>query len=177
VTIAAPSALVPGNTAAIAVDVRNDAFAPVTDAQVSLKVTMPGGAVRDLRATAVDPQSGRYSADLRFDEPGVYRVSASAQGGAARARNTDRWFLVGGADLEMADPRLNEAVLQRIATASGGRYLAADQASELPSLLASVAPEASARQLQELWHNVWIFVAVMLSLAAEWVLRRRWGLR
>jgi uncharacterized membrane protein len=177
VTIAAPPALVPGSTAAIAVDVRNETFAPVTDAQVSLKVTMPGGAVRDLHAMSVDPQSGRYSADLRVDEPGVYRVSASAQGGDARARNADRWFLVGGADLEMADPRLNEQVLQRIATASSGRYLAADQASELPSLLASVAPEASAPQLQELWHNIWIFVAVMLLLATEWVLRRRWGLR
>ena len=177
VSIAAPPALVPGNTAAIGVDVRSEAFAPVTDAQVSLKVTLPGGAVRDLRATAVDPQSGRYSADLRVDEPGVFRVSASAQGGAARARNADRWFLVGGADLEMADPRLNEQVLQRIATATGGRYLAAGQASELPSLLSAVEPDVSAPQLQELWHNIWIFVVVMLSLAAEWVLRRRWGLR
>jgi uncharacterized membrane protein len=177
VSIAAPAALVPGNTAAIGVDVRSEAFAPVTDAQVSLKVTLPGGAVQDLRAAAVDPQSGRYSADLRFDEPGVYRVSASAQSGAARPRNADRWFLVGGADLEMADPRLNEQVLQRIATASGGRYLAAGQASELPSLLSAVEAEVSAPQLQELWHNIWIFVIVMLSLAAEWVLRRRWGLR
>jgi len=177
VSIAAPAALVPGNTAAIGVDVRSDAFAPVTDAQVSLKVTLPGGAVQDLRATAVDPQSGRYSADLRFDEPGVYRVNASAQSGATRPRNADRWFLVGGADLEMADPRLNEQVLQRIATASGGRYLAADQASELPSLLSAVEPEVSAPQLQELWHNIWIFVVVMTLLAGEWVLRRRWGLR
>ena len=177
VSIAAPMALVPGNSASITVDVRSEAFAPTTDALVSLKIVEPGGTVRDLRATAVDPQSGRYSADLRFDEPGVYRVTASAQGGGVPAGNADRWFLVGGADLEMADPRLNEQVLQRIATASGGRYLAAGEASTLPSLLASVAPEASAPQLQELWHNIWIFVAVMLLLAAEWMLRRRWGLR
>ena len=58
VSIAAPAGLVPGNTAALSVDVRGDAFAPVTDAQVSLKVTLPGGAVRDLRAAASDPQSG-----------------------------------------------------------------------------------------------------------------------
>jgi uncharacterized membrane protein len=177
VSIAAPLTLVPGNSASMTVEVRSEAFAPVTDAQVSLKITEPGGTVRDLRATAVDPQTGRYSADLRFDEPGAYRVRASAQAGGARARNADRWFLVGGADLEMADPRLNEQVLQRIATASGGRYLAAGEVSALRSLLESVAPQASAPQLRELWHNVWIFVAVMLLLAAEWVLRRRWGLR
>jgi uncharacterized membrane protein len=177
VSIAPPAGLVPGNTAALGVDVRGDAFAPVTDAQVSLKVTLPGGAVRDLRATASDPQSGRYSSDMRFDEPGVYRVSASALGGDTRARTADRWVLVGGADLEMANPRLNAQVLQRIATASGGQYLAADRTSELTALLRSVEPEASAPQLQELWHNIWIFAAVMTLLGAEWVMRRRWGLR
>lgn len=177
VSIAAPAGLVPGNTAALGVDVRGDAFAPVTDAQVSLKVTLPGGAVRDLRATASDPQSGRYSSDMRFDEPGVYRVSASAQGGDTRVRTADRWVLVGGADLEMANPRLNAQVLQRIATASGGQYLAADSTSELTALLRSVEPAASAPQLQELWHNIWIFAAVMTLLGAEWVMRRRWGLR
>ncbi len=177
VSIVAPPGLVPGNAAGIGVDFRSDAFAPVTDAQVSLKVTLPGGSVRDLRAAATDPQSGRYVADMRFDEPGVYRVSAAVEGGAPRARNSDRWLLVGGADLEMADPRLNEQVLQRIATASGGQYIAADRTSELSAMLRSVEPDAAAPQLQELWHNVWIFIAVMLLLSAEWVLRRRWGLR
>jgi uncharacterized membrane protein len=177
VSIAAPSGLVPGNTAAIGVDVRSDAFAPVTDAQVALTVTLPGGSVREVRATATDPQSGRYAADMRFDEPGVYRISASAEGGAARAGNADRWLLVGGSDIEMADPRLNDQVLRRIATAGGGHYLAADQTSELSALLRAVEPEASAPRLQELWHNLWIFVALMMLLAAEWMLRRRWGLR
>jgi uncharacterized membrane protein len=177
VSVAAPSGLVPGNTAAIGVDVRSDAFAPVADAQVSLEVTLPGGTVREVRATAADPQSGRYTADMRFDEPGVYRISASVHGGSGRARNADAWLLVGGADLEMADPRLNDQVLRRIAIASGGQYMAADQASDLSAMLQSVEPEASAPQLQELWHNIWILVAVMMLLASEWMLRRRWGLR
>jgi uncharacterized membrane protein len=177
VSISAPSGLVPGDTAVIAVDVRSDAFAPVTDAQVSLQVTRPGGAVRDLHASATDPQAGRYSAELRFDEPGVYRIRASGPGSPAPLPGAERWLLVGGADLEMADPRLNERVLQRIATASGGQYLPAGQASDLPSYLKEVEPQLAAPQLQELWHNVWIAVAVIILLASEWVLRRRWGLR
>ena len=177
VSVAAPPGLVPGSTAGIGVDVRDGTYAPVADAEVSLKVTLPGGAVKELRAPATDPQSGRYAADMRFDEPGVYRVTASARERQSRATDADRWLLVGGADLEMADPRLNEQLLQRIATASGGQYLPADQISELSSLLRSVEPEPSAPQLQELWHNLWIFVTVMMLLSAEWVLRRRWGLR
>jgi uncharacterized membrane protein len=177
VTIASPPAIVPGSAAAIGVDVRSDAFAPVSDAQVTLHVTLPGGASRDIHATLIDPQSGRYSAEMRFDEPGIYRVTASAQRGATVAGGAERWMLVGGADFEMADPRLNEQVLRRIATASGGSYLPAQEAAQLSALLASSQPEPSAPQLQELWHNVWIFAGVMMLLASEWTLRRRWGLR
>ena len=178
VSVSTPNVPVPGDTATINVDVRDDAFTPVTDSEVSVRVTLPGGDVRDLQATAVDAQSGRYAGDLRFDEPGVYRVSAAARGTtSARTATADRWFLAGGADLEMADPRLNEQVLRRIAIASGGQYLSAAQASELPALLQAVEPGLASPRLQELWHNVWIFVAVLLLLAAEWTLRRRWGLR
>ena len=172
-----PSAIVPGSAAAIGVDVRSDAFAPVSDAHVALHVTLPDGASRDVQATLIEPQSGRYSADLRFDEPGVYRVTAAARRGDAVSGGGARWILVGGADLEMADPRLNEDVLRRIARATGGSYLPAQQAAQLPALLASVEPEPAAPQVQELWHNGWIFAGVVLSLAAEWTQRRRWGLR
>jgi uncharacterized membrane protein len=177
VSVAAPPGLVPGSTAQISVDVRNEDFAPVTDAQVSVSVTSPGGAVHDGRAAAVDPRAGRYASEFRVDDPGVYRVRASTVGGQQRATAAERWFLVGGADLEMADPRLNTQVLQRIAAATGGRYLAPDDVPELASMLQSVQPEAAAPELRELWHNPWIFATLMLLLAAEWILRRRWGLR
>lgn len=177
VSTSSPPAIVPGSAAAIGVNVRSDVFAPIGDAQVTLHVTLPGGARRDVHATLSDPQAGRYSAEVRFDEPGIYRVAAEARRGATVSGGPERWILVGGADLEMADPRLNEQVLRRIATATGGSYLPAEQAAQLPALLASAAPEPSAPQLQELWHNIWIFVGVMLLLAAEWTLRRRWGLR
>jgi hypothetical protein len=114
---------------------------------------------------------------LPFSEPGVYRINAIAQRGEAQIVAANRWILIGGADLEMADPRLNDEVLRRIATASGGTYLAADDVGDLSSLIATAAAEPEGPRLEELWHNSWIFVGLMLLLAAEWVLRRRWGLR
>jgi hypothetical protein len=47
----------------------------------------------------------------------------------------------------------------------------------LSSLIATAAAEPERPQLEELWHNIWIFVGLMWLLAAEWLLRRRWGLR
>jgi hypothetical protein len=177
VAIAPPLAVTPGTGAAAAVNVRNDEFAPVVDADVRLSVTRPGGVTEDVSVRLADAQTGRYEGDLRFDEPGVYRFSAAASREGQPIGRASRALLVGGVDLEMADPRLNEDVLRRIAVASGGGYLPAGEAAALPSLLAGAAAAPSAPQLVELWHNAWFFAAVIVLLGAEWVLRRRWGLR
>jgi hypothetical protein len=177
VMVAAPSGVSPGSAADVSVDVRADDYTPVGDAQVSIRVIAPGGQVQEARATLIDSQMGRYSSEFRFDEPGVYRISTSVARGGQKVGMGDRRVLVGGADLEMADPRLNEEVLRRIAIASGGTYLRASESGRLASLLAAAQAEPSPPELVELWHNVWIFFAVIMLLTAEWMLRRRWGLR
>jgi uncharacterized membrane protein len=169
--------VVPGTTRTISLEARTAAFEPVADAQVAVRLTVPGGEVRDVKPTLTDPRTGRYSADVRFDQPGVYRITAEARRGETILGTSDRWALIGAADLEMADPRLNEDVLRRVSRASGGRYLAANELSRLPSLLVREDLETAPPRLQELWHNIWIFTAVVLLLAVEWFLRRQWGLR
>jgi hypothetical protein len=141
-----------------------------------MHVTMPGGEVRDLKPTLLDAKTGRYTAQVRFDQPGVYRVVAEARRRSDVLGTSAQWVLAGAADLELADPRLNEDVLRRVSRASGGRYLEAEDLPRLPSFLAS-SDDAAPPQLQELWHNIWIFMAVVVLLAGEWFLRRQWGLR
>ena len=85
--------------------------------------------------------------------------------------------LVGGADTEMADPRLNVRVLQRIAAASGGRVIEAGEIAALPAQLRAAVPAAVIVARRDLWHNGWSFAALVLLLAAEWLLRRQWGMR
>ena len=51
-------------------------------------------------------------------------------------------MLVGGVDLEMTQPRLNEAVLRRLAAESNGRYLPRGSGGRLPSLLRESRAEA-----------------------------------
>jgi hypothetical protein len=84
---------------------------------------------------------------------------------------------VGGADPEMADPRLNQELLTRLATASGGRYVAEADIGALPSMLAAAQGDAIPPERQDLWNNVWAFALLVLLLSSEWILRRRWGMR
>lgn len=177
VTITTPTGVEPRSVDVLHIDVRDEAFVPVTDAEVTMRVTLPGGETQDVQPALTDPRAGRYSVEHRFDQPGIYRISAEARRGSVTLGSVNRWLLVGGADREMADPRLNEDVLRRLATASGGGYLTTETISSLPAMLDAAAPEPQAPRLEELWQTPWIFGAVILLLAAEWTLRRRWGLR
>jgi hypothetical protein len=177
-SIEQPHAIAPRSAASIALDLRDERFAAVPDAQVTMRITHPGGRTTDVEALPADQHvSGRYSTEIRFDEPGVYRLAAAASRDSAARGRAERWVLVGGADLEMADPRLNADVLRRIAAGSGGAYLAASEAARLPALVATIDAEPSDPQLKELWHSAWVFGAAIVLLTAEWTLRRRWGLR
>jgi uncharacterized membrane protein len=165
----------PGDVEPVAVAVRNGRFEPVTDASVSVTVTDPDGATRTLDPTLQDPRSARYVAPFRFERTGVYRIDAEAHRGELSLGSATRHVLVGGTDVEMADLALNEPVLQRLAAATGGRYLRADETAELSRLL-GVDEADPATEMKDLWHNAWTLLGIMGLLGAEWMARRRYGL-
>jgi uncharacterized membrane protein len=179
IAITAPAGGSPGETLPVRVAVRDAAFVPQTDATVELRVTAPDGRTETVAAVAEQSAGSgpAYVAHVTPASTGVFRLTAEARRGATLLGSAAASMLVGGADLEMTDPRLNTPLLQRIALASGGRLVAAsDVASILEGLRAGV-PAARLAVTRDLWHNAWWFAAIVGLLAGEWVLRRRWGLR
>jgi hypothetical protein len=167
----------PGDVLKLDTLVHDADFAAVPDAVVRMQVKLPGGASRDFSPTLVDAASGLYRTFLHLDQGGVYRLTAEARRGSAVLGSSDRWVLVGGTDLEMADPRLNEDVLTRLAAASGGRYLREADLTGLPALLKESAVDLPPPDQQDLWNTFWMLGVVIGLLSTEWVLRRRWGMR
>jgi hypothetical protein len=167
----------PGDVLKLDTLVHDADFTTVPDASVRMRVKLPGGAARDLSPTLVDAASGLYRTFLHLDQAGVYRLTAEARRGTTVLGSSDRWVLVGGADLEMADPRLNEDVLKRLAAASGGRYLREADLTGLPELLKASTVDLPPPDQQDLWNTFWMFWVVIGLLSTEWVLRRRWGMR
>jgi uncharacterized membrane protein len=164
-----------GDVEPLTVTVRNGRFEPLADATASITVTDPDGTARTLDPALEDAHGGRYSVPFRFDQQGVYRVNAEARRGDLALGVASRYVLVGGADLEMSDLALNEPLLQRLAAATGGRYLRADETAELGGLLQGGELDRPT-EMRDLWHNAWTLVAIIGLLATEWVVRRRFGL-
>ena len=169
----------PGDTLPVRVVARNAAFEPLKNVTVDLRVTAPDGRVESLRA-APDPgqgKEGNHVANVRPERAGVFKLSAEVRDGPTLVGTASAAVLVGGADVEMTDPRMNQAFFERLAAASGGRVLSEDQLTSLPGMLKAAVPGAELAVRRDLWHTGWSFAAILSLLGAEWILRRTWGLR
>jgi len=177
VAITVPDNSEPGDSAGIEVVARDASFVPVADAEVSATIVPPGDAERPLKLHHTGSSPGKFDTAVNLDRAGLYRVHVDARKGSVALGSADRWFYVGGTDREFADPRLNEGFLRRLARASGGRYVRALEASHVVSWMQSANPQNAAPEQRDLWHGPWTFAFVAAALSAEWILRRRWGLR
>ncbi|MBM3773309.1 MAG: hypothetical protein FJW27_18865 [Acidimicrobiia bacterium] len=177
VDVSVPEAAEPGDTVAFGVEVRDAAFRPVADAIVATMLTTPGGGLQSLTTQRDTGGAGRFTATVRPEQPGLYRFRTEARRGSTELGSSERWFHVGGADREFADPRLNEGVLSRLARASGGRYFEVGEATQMVGLLESAAPATAAPEPRDVWHAPWAIGLLMALLSTEWILRRLWGLR
>jgi hypothetical protein len=170
------SVALPGSTESIGILVRDEEFKPIADAEVTLRVKEPGGQERSLPAALADPRDARYAAAVRLDQPGVYVMTADVRRGTQPLGTASRPTLIGGADIELSEPRLNEAVLRRIAEATKGQYIPADNVSTLPGLLRESEIGRPPMEMKDLWHNGFSLSVIVALLAAEWLVRRRVGL-
>jgi uncharacterized membrane protein len=180
VAIALPAApAAPGDVVPLRAVIRDAAFVPQSDATVDLRVTSPEGRTETLRAepTRVGDSDPAYVAQWRPPSAGVFHIGVEAKRGTATVGTASAAVLVGGTDFEMTDPRLNTAVLQRIALASGGRLVDAREAAAIVDPLRAGLPAARMAVTHDLWHNGWSFAAIVALLGTEWLVRRRWGLR
>ena len=196
VTVFPPQGAGVGDEVLIRMAVRDAGFDPMRDADVDVRVSGPDGRLHQLRAWVEGndgADSALFSAKFTPAGPGLHRVSASVRKGRqdASARSapssapsassassaTATAFLVGGADTEMTDPRLNAALLERITAATGGRLHNVSEVEALVSALRAATPATALSIRKDLWHNGWSFVLIIGLLTGEWVFRRRWGLR
>ncbi len=178
VAIALPAGVAPGDVAPLRVLVRTEAFEPVRDATVDVRITRPDGRVESLAAASDGAATdSAHVARFHAGEPGVYRATAEVRRPGHPAVTASASMLVGGADSEMSDPRLNVRVLQRLALSSGGRVVERGEVGALVNDLSAAVPAAALLVQRDLWHNGWSFAAILALLGTEWLLRRRWGLR
>jgi hypothetical protein len=120
----------------------------------------PGG--RQLAVPALPP--GEYSIRVALEEDG--------------SRITSAWqdLVVDPYSVEFQHPQVDRGALLRIAQATRGDVLAPDELHDWPSHLALQPRQAVLSGRIDLWDSLFLFLPLLILLALEWVLRKRWGL-
>ncbi|HOX46833.1 MAG TPA: glutamine amidotransferase [Myxococcota bacterium] len=127
------------------------------------------------RALVLD-EAGRASVLLERLAPGAYQARLVIEDGGAPVALAEESFVVEGAGREARQPLPRPELLARLAEATGGR------AGRLPEDGLSLAPldprlrhRVEASVTRPLLGRAWLVCGLVLLLAAEWWLRRRWG--
>ena len=168
-----------GEPVVVRTAVRDATFASIRDAEVDVRLSGPDGRMIHARAALEAGESGEalFAATFTPEQPGLYRVAVTARRGKTEIGASSSTLLVGGADLEMTQPRLNSAVLERIASQTGGHLIEPGDLGRTVTALQTAAPAAALAARRDLWHSAWSLLFIIGLLATEWLLRRRWGLR
>ncbi len=154
----------------------NDEGDGVADALVEVQLSGPATRTVALRSLG----AGRYSVDAGALPPGTYRFSARATRSGAALGADGGAFRVGHVSAEYEHPGADRALLQALATQSGGRLYPLDSLDALRARIArseAFAPALVTREAETTLYDRWpFFVLLVLLLGTEWWLRRRSGL-
>jgi hypothetical protein len=158
--------------------VYDQSMTPVSKAQVSITITDSSGTEYP---HSMEPLgNGRYGLNVGTLPEGTYRYSAAAQLEQSTLGRDRGQFSVGALRLEYQQTRANPVLMRQIAARSGGRAYTADDASALPSDLSASStftPNVVTSVTEaELWRTSLFLAAILVLLAAEWTLRKRFGL-
>ena len=187
-----------GDAVRVTAQVYSETYQPQADATVQIKVTPPVGEPFQLRMRTVygdineregqalalrddDGENGRegqaaeenrYTAQFEVWEKGNYRIRATSGTGS-----TDRTEIYVQPQLaELEAPQLNEALLKRLASRTGGAYFAIADAEQVLENIAIIQDPVFVDTERDMWAHPLILILVVGLLGTEWFLRKRNGL-
>jgi uncharacterized membrane protein len=170
-----------GETAQINIRAYSHTFQPQDDAEIQLSVTSPSGTTFPLktRAAATENQttnSGSYTAQLKVEEKGTYRIQATGVIGNIPLGRDEIEIYVHPQLIELEAPQLNETLLKELAEQTGGAYSTIEDAQSLPEKIDTVQNSIFVDTERDLWAHPLILLTIVGLLGTEWFIRKRIGL-
>lgn len=158
-------------------EVYDEQLRPVDDAEVTVGYSASGAPATML----LEPiGNGRYEASGAPSPAGDYSYRAVAKRGGRELGADAGKFSVGPVNVEFLSTTMNRQLLEQLAAQSGGAFRPIAEGDllwkEVAERVALAPREEVSRREIELWNFGWLGGALVLLLAAEWFLRKRWAL-
>ena len=159
-----------GEEVVVYVTVFDELMRPLPGAEVT-------AAVRGQSRQALQPQGdGRHRGAWTGLGVGRHTVTAAVRWHGEPVGRDSVEFVVDAYSLESSDVRPDHRLLRRVAAASGGEFLTAEDWNAAVERLETPPRLISETTRFEPWGRSWVLAVMVAALAAEWVLRKRGGM-
>jgi uncharacterized membrane protein len=159
----------------VRVEVRDKEYKPLDTAKVQARFINPDGSSATVELAPVAGEEGIYAGDWTAEKPGTYVAEIIAgQEQEEVGRDTVTFRREDGV-AENFHTGQNKDLLQKLSEQTGGRYFTPDEASKLAGDISYSEAGITSRETRDLWDMPIIFLLAVGIRAAEWLLRRRWG--
>jgi len=157
-------------------EVTDNTFVHQNNARVKADVKSPSGETVSLPLNWDVSREGYYSAIFRPREEGIHEVSVEALQGAKSLGKAKANFRIAESTAEFHNAALNVGLLKRLAEETGGHYYSPRDVRTLPEDISYVDNGSSRIEEKDLWDMPLLYLLLVGSISAEWVLRKRKGL-
>jgi uncharacterized membrane protein len=168
-------AVEPGQPVGLTISARGSDYGPGPGTKVGAQLVSEDGQVV-ARGEAVAGRDGTARIELSPPGPGAYKVVASADRPGGESEQAVGAVAVRSSGPEDADAAPRPELLRAVAETTGGSFAALPRRG-LPEvrLTDPEVVEVGRRKDVPIWDRWWYLAGLGATLAAEWVLRRRWG--
>jgi uncharacterized membrane protein len=162
----------PGRAVELRVEVRDEAFVRLNDAQVVAVVVDPAGHEREYPVEWSVERDGEYTTRFSTAAPGFYeaRVEATRHGEPLGSATT--WIEAAPLTTEYFGAERRTELLERVVDETGGRFYTEETVADLPEDLSYTESGSTVKERKELWNMPVLFLAALALACTEWGYRK-----
>jgi len=161
----------------VAVQVNDESYQPLDNANVAVEITTPAQELLKLKAEAKDAVSGQYASQYVSRTDGTYRATIIANNpDGSEIDRVDTGWVSDPAAEEFMSLQPNAELLQTIAQKSGGEVVPLDRLESFVGTLSDREIPIAEPMVRSVWHTWSVFLLAIGLLSVEWGLRRWKGL-
>lgn len=167
----------PNHPLEIGVEVNDENYKPLDNAEVTIEVTTPGGETLTLTAEPKNALSGQYASTFVPRASGAYRAKVTARNpDGSEIKTAETGWVSEPAGDEFFTLKPNRDFLETIARESGGEMIELDRLNSFVNTLSQRDIPVVEPKIHSVWHTWAVFCLAVGLLASEWGIRRWKGL-
>jgi uncharacterized membrane protein len=155
--------------------VRDRTYLPAADAKTEAHILGPEGLAESIEMRPDPLESGVYTADWTTPKAGSYLVEVVSTRGTEELGRDTMTFRREDGVAENFRIEQNRELLEKLSAETGGRYYKPEDAQKLGTDISYSEAGITVRETRDLWDMPIIFLLLLGMRAAEWLLRRKWG--